>query len=69
MKLVFVYSTSLVVLLLIAVINALVIDQLAKPTFRSRHAHTSFVSAVTEQSEEPIDTVASTLVSEYDFLG
>ena len=32
------------------------IDQLAKPTFRSRYAHTPLV---TEQSEGPMDTVAS----------
>ena len=31
------------------------IDQLAKPAFRSRYAHTPFV----EQSEGPMDTVAS----------
>ena len=31
-------------------------DQLAKPIFRSRYAHTPFV---TEQSEGPMDTVAS----------
>ena len=37
------------------------IDQLAKPTFRSRYAHTPFGS-VTEQSEGPMDTVASTLI-------
>ena len=32
------------------------LDQLAKPTFRSRYAHTLFV---TEQSEGPMDTVVS----------
>ena len=32
------------------------LEQLAKPTFRSRYAHTP---SVTEQSEGPMDTVAS----------
>ena len=31
------------------------LDQLAKPTFRSRYTHTTF----TEQSEGPMDTIAS----------
>ena len=33
------------------------VDQLAKPTFHSRYAHTPF--GVTEQSEGPMDTVSS----------
>ena len=40
------------------------LDQLAKPTFRSRYANTS----VMEQSEGPTDTVASTNGSE-NFVG
>ena len=40
------------------VLRSLTVDQVAKPTFRSRYAHTPFV---TEQSEGPMDTVASTL--------
>ena len=34
------------------------LDQLAKPTIRSRYAHTLLV---TEQGEGPMDTVASTI--------
>ena len=41
-------------------ITLLHVDQLAKPTFRSRYAHTPFGSE-TEQSEGPMDTVASVL--------
>ena len=40
--------------------SSVVLDELAKPTFRSRYAHTPF----TEQSEGPMDTVASNLVPE-----
>ena len=36
---------------------AVALDQLAKPTFRSRYAHTP----ITEQSEGQMDTVASTI--------
>ena len=39
----------------------LTLDQLAKPTFRSRYAHTPF----TEQSEGPMDTVSSNLTLSY----
>ena len=35
--------------------SVILLDQLAKPTFRSHYAHTPF----TEQSEGPMDTVAS----------
>ena len=41
-----------------------ILDQLAKPTFRSRYAHTPF----TEQSEGPMDTVASNVISQIDVL-
>ena len=40
----------------------LLLDQLAKPTFRSRYAHTP---VVTEQSEGPIDTIASNLLRRF----
>ena len=43
------------------------LDQLAKPTFRSRNAHTPFVTEQwAEQSEGPMDTVASR--SHYPYL-